>query len=288
MTDVLAAATIPDAHHLRDRRGDRASSARSASCSARNPVHSALMLVMTLFGIAVLFVEEDAQFLAAVQIIVYAGAIVVLFLFVIMLLGVDRREARLADTLRGQRLDRDRPRVLRARRGAPPRHWALDDRCALGRPASSTARAPNVSVLGQLALHDLPAAVRSHLGAARRRGRRCRRCVARAPGRRRRLDPRRIAGSDERPRCRRAEDDAEPRRSCRRRRPRRRGRCRRRRRRGGGSTMSVSRLLVPHPRRGALHDRRDRPARPAQRARDVHVHRADAERRQPHLRHLRP
>ncbi len=56
---------------------------------SRNPVHSALMLVMTLFGMAVLFVAQDAHFLAAVQVIVYAGAIVVLFLFVIMLLGVD-------------------------------------------------------------------------------------------------------------------------------------------------------------------------------------------------------
>ena len=57
---------------------------------SRNPVHSALMLVMTLFGIAVLFIALQAHFLAAVQVIVYAGAIVVLFLFVIMLLGVDR------------------------------------------------------------------------------------------------------------------------------------------------------------------------------------------------------
>ena len=47
---------------------------------------------MTLFGVAVLFVEQQADFLAAVQIIVYAGAIVVLFLFVIMFLGVDREE----------------------------------------------------------------------------------------------------------------------------------------------------------------------------------------------------
>jgi NADH-quinone oxidoreductase subunit J len=58
----------------------------------RHPVHCALSLVLTLFGIAVLFVSQDAQFLAAVQIIVYAGAIVVLFLFVIMLLGVDQSE----------------------------------------------------------------------------------------------------------------------------------------------------------------------------------------------------
>jgi NADH-quinone oxidoreductase subunit J len=55
----------------------------------KNPVHAALGLVLTLFGIAVQFVAQEAHFLAAVQIIVYAGAIVVLFLFVIMLLGVD-------------------------------------------------------------------------------------------------------------------------------------------------------------------------------------------------------
>ena len=57
-----------------------------------NPVHAALSLILTLFGVAVLFVAQDAHFLAAVQVIVYAGAIVVLFLFVIMLLGVDTSE----------------------------------------------------------------------------------------------------------------------------------------------------------------------------------------------------
>jgi NADH-quinone oxidoreductase subunit J len=59
---------------------------------SKNPVHSALSLVGTLFSIAVLFVAQEANFLAAVQVIVYAGAIVVLFLFVIMLLGIDRAE----------------------------------------------------------------------------------------------------------------------------------------------------------------------------------------------------
>jgi NADH-quinone oxidoreductase subunit J len=48
--------------------------------------------VLTLFGVAVHFVAMEAHFLAAVQVIVYAGAIVVLFLFVIMLLGVDTSE----------------------------------------------------------------------------------------------------------------------------------------------------------------------------------------------------
>ena len=57
-----------------------------------NPVHAALSLVLTLFGVAVHFVALEAHFLAAVQIIVYAGAIVVLFLFAIMLLGFDKSE----------------------------------------------------------------------------------------------------------------------------------------------------------------------------------------------------
>jgi len=71
--------------------------------TSRNPVHAALNLVMTLFAVAVLFVEQQADFLAAVQVIVYAGAIVVLFLFVIMLLGVDRAENLETEPLTGQR-----------------------------------------------------------------------------------------------------------------------------------------------------------------------------------------
>jgi NADH-quinone oxidoreductase subunit J len=71
--------------------------------TSRNAVHAALSLVLTLFGVAVLFVEQHAYFLAAVQVIVYAGAIVVLFLFVIMFLGVDRTENVQTEPLRGQR-----------------------------------------------------------------------------------------------------------------------------------------------------------------------------------------
>lgn len=56
----------------------------------RNPVHNALSLIATLFGMAVLYAAQGAYFVAAIQVIVYAGAIVVLFVFVIMLLGVDR------------------------------------------------------------------------------------------------------------------------------------------------------------------------------------------------------
>ena len=69
----------------------------------RNPVHAALSLVMTLFGVAVLFVSQEAHFLAVVEVIVYAGAVVVLFLFVIMLIGVDKSEDTTGEPLRGQR-----------------------------------------------------------------------------------------------------------------------------------------------------------------------------------------
>jgi NADH-quinone oxidoreductase subunit J len=65
-------------------------------------VHVALLLVLTQVGLAVAFLLQGAFFVAAVQVIIYAGAIMVLFLFVIMLLGVDRREA-LDEPLRGQR-----------------------------------------------------------------------------------------------------------------------------------------------------------------------------------------
>ena len=63
---------------------------RRGRCTATRCT-AALSLVLTLFGVAVHFVAMEAHFLAAVQVIVYAGAIVVLFLFVIMLLGVDQR-----------------------------------------------------------------------------------------------------------------------------------------------------------------------------------------------------
>ena len=67
-----------------------------------NAVHAALFLVVNLFTIAVMYLLLDAPFLFAVQIVVYAGAIMVLFLFVIMLLGVDRGDAR-GERLLGQR-----------------------------------------------------------------------------------------------------------------------------------------------------------------------------------------
>ncbi len=56
----------------------------------RNPVHSVLFMLLLFFHIAGLFVLLNAEFIAAVQLIVYAGAILILYLFVVMLLNVDR------------------------------------------------------------------------------------------------------------------------------------------------------------------------------------------------------
>ena len=68
----------------------------------RNAVYSALLLVVNFFCLAGFYVLLEAQFVAAVQVIVYAGAIMVLFLFVLMLLGVESQES-VRETIRGQR-----------------------------------------------------------------------------------------------------------------------------------------------------------------------------------------
>ena len=64
----------------------------SIMVTSRNPVYSAMGLLMTMFSIAVFYVMNGAHFVAAVQVLIYAGAVMTLFLFVIMLIGVDRAE----------------------------------------------------------------------------------------------------------------------------------------------------------------------------------------------------
>lgn len=59
---------------------------------ARNPVYGALGLMLTMFSLAVFYVSNAAHFVAVIQVIVYAGAVMTLFLFVIMLIGVDKEE----------------------------------------------------------------------------------------------------------------------------------------------------------------------------------------------------
>ena len=68
----------------------------------RKAVHSALLLAVVMISLAMLYAVEDAPFLFAVQIIVYTGAVLMLFLFVLMLVGVDSADS-LVETLRGQR-----------------------------------------------------------------------------------------------------------------------------------------------------------------------------------------
>jgi NADH-quinone oxidoreductase subunit J len=69
----------------------------------RKAVHAALLLAVVMISLAVLYAVLDAPFLFAVQIIVYTGAILMLFLFVLMLVGVDASDS-LVETIRGQRL----------------------------------------------------------------------------------------------------------------------------------------------------------------------------------------
>lgn len=69
----------------------------------RKAVYSALMLAVVMLSLAVLYAAQDAPFLAFVQVIVYTGAVLMLFLFVLMLVGVDSSDS-LVETIRGQRL----------------------------------------------------------------------------------------------------------------------------------------------------------------------------------------
>jgi NADH-quinone oxidoreductase subunit J len=69
----------------------------------RKAVHSALLLVLTMASLAILYIAQDAPFLGIVQIVVYTGAIMMLFLFILMLVGVDSSDS-LVETLRGQRI----------------------------------------------------------------------------------------------------------------------------------------------------------------------------------------
>jgi NADH-quinone oxidoreductase subunit J len=69
---------------------------------APKAVYSAISLATTMISLAVLYIAQDALFLGVVQIVVYTGAVMMLFLFVLMLIGVDTSES-LVETLHGQR-----------------------------------------------------------------------------------------------------------------------------------------------------------------------------------------
>ena len=70
---------------------------------SRKPVHSAIAMAGVMISIAVLYAAQDAPFLFVVQIVVYTGAILMLFLFVVMLIGVDAQDS-VVETLKGHRI----------------------------------------------------------------------------------------------------------------------------------------------------------------------------------------
>ncbi len=71
--------------------------------AAPKAVYSAIFLAMTMIALAIIYVAQDAVFLGVVQVVVYTGAVMMLFLFVLMLIGVDSAQS-LVETIRGQRL----------------------------------------------------------------------------------------------------------------------------------------------------------------------------------------
>ncbi|WIM87956.1 NADH-quinone oxidoreductase subunit J [Candidatus Mycobacterium wuenschmannii] len=71
--------------------------------TAANAVYCAMSLALTMIVLAIIYMVQDALFLGVVQIVVYTGAVMMLFLFVLMLIGVDSAES-LVETLRGQRI----------------------------------------------------------------------------------------------------------------------------------------------------------------------------------------
>ena len=78
--------------------------AGALGCGGRTKaVYSAIALASTMIALAVLYVSQDALFLGVVQVVVYTGAVMMLFLFVLMLIGVDSSES-LVETIRGQRV----------------------------------------------------------------------------------------------------------------------------------------------------------------------------------------
>lgn len=72
--------------------------------STKNPVHSVLFLVVNFLGVAVLYVLLHAEFLAVIQVLVYAGGILVLYLFVVMLVNLKRPAEATVDPRRRDRL----------------------------------------------------------------------------------------------------------------------------------------------------------------------------------------
>ena len=115
---------------------------------ARNAIHSALFLVMTMASLGAFYFVQEAPFLGAVQVIVYTGAIMILFLFVLMLVGRDSSDS-IVETLRGQRVAATVAGIGFAGLAAGGIYRALDDTPMAGL-ADANANGGNVTGVAEL------------------------------------------------------------------------------------------------------------------------------------------
>ncbi|CAL9671915.1 hypothetical protein SUDANB95_07527 [Actinosynnema sp. ALI-1.44] len=120
---------------------------------ARNAVHSALWLVLTMLSLGVLYMVQQAPFLGFVQIIVYTGAIMMLFLFVLMLVGRDSSDS-VVEVLRGQRLAATVLGIGFAALVVGSLARALTDVDAIGLARQNTQNGGNVANIGEALFTD--------------------------------------------------------------------------------------------------------------------------------------
>ncbi len=118
--------------------------------SARNTVHSVLFLVVNFLFVAALYVLLGAQFLAVIQVLVYAGGIVVLYLFVVMLVNLKRPPEQHRDPHRRSRLAFVLACVLLAEIGAIALWGYARPAVAAAVPVTSATAAQNVEQVGWL------------------------------------------------------------------------------------------------------------------------------------------
>ena len=136
--------------------------------TASKAVYSAMFLAMTMIVLAVFYIAQDALFLGVVQVVVYTGAVMMLFLFVMMLIGVDTAES-LVETIRGQRIA-----ALLAGLG-----FGVLLIAGIGTSVDGVHRSGSGECGGQRRgvggadLHPLPVGVRGHQCTADHRGDRC-------------------------------------------------------------------------------------------------------------------
>ena len=154
---------------------------------ARNAVHSALLLVMTMLSLGALYMAQQAPFLGFVQIIVYTGAVMMLFLFVLMLVGRDSSDS-VVEVLRGQRLAALIFGIGFAVLLVGALGNAAHGLTSVGLAAGNAGSGGNVSRHRQADLHPVPVRVRAHLAPCSSRprsGRWCWPTPSRAANRRR-------------------------------------------------------------------------------------------------------